>query len=148
MRGFCEHSLCGARYAFSTFMRKKTNLFKKKLFSIGHVLVATKRCIPRVEDMTEEEKKDLFVASCKITKVLDEYYEAKSTTITIQDGEFAGQTVKHVHCHIMPRKPGDFENNDEIYTHLNKHDHKDVKEKRRALSGMIEEANIYKNLLK
>lgn len=111
-------------------------------------MVATKRCIPRVEDMTEEEKKDLFVTSCKIVKVLDDFYEAKSTTITIQDGEFAGQTIKHVHCHIMPRKPGDFENNDEIYTQLNKHDHKDIKDKRRPLTEMIKEARIYENLLK
>jgi diadenosine tetraphosphate (Ap4A) HIT family hydrolase len=98
--------------------------------------------------MTIEEKKDMFVISCKVAKVLDDYYDAKSTTITIQDGEFAGQTVKHVHCHIMPRKPGDFENNDEIYVQLNKHDQKDVQETRRPLSEMIEEAKIYKNLLK
>lgn len=32
-----------------------------------------------------------------------------------QDGPQAGQTVPHVHIHIVPRKGGDFENNDEIY---------------------------------
>lgn len=32
-----------------------------------------------------------------------------------QDGPQAGQTVPHVHVHILPRKGGDFENNDEIY---------------------------------
>lgn len=112
----------------------------------GHVLVATKRLIARVEDMTDQETKELFDAACKISKVLNKYHEAKSTTITVQDGEFAGQTVKHVHCHVMPRKPGDFEHNDEIYIRLNEHDKHETTEKRRDLSEMIEEAEIYKKL--
>lgn len=65
----------------------------------------------------------------------------------VQDGKFAGQTVEHVHCHIMPRKPGDFENNDEIYVKLNEHD-RNTNEKRRPLKDMIEEAQIYKSLFK
>lgn len=112
----------------------------------GHVLVATKRLIPRVEDMNETETHELFDSACKISKVLDEYHDAKSTTITVQDGEFAGQTVKHVHCHVMPRKPGDFENNDEIYVILNEHDKEDTTVRRRDLSEMIEEAETYKKL--
>lgn len=112
----------------------------------GHVLIATKRNIPRVEKMTEEETKDLFFVACKIAKVLDAYHDAKSTTITVQDGEYAGQTVKHVHCHVMPRKPGDFENNDEIYLRLMEHDSGTVSEARRPLQEMIEEAQIYKKL--
>ena len=33
----------------------------------------------------------------------------------LQDGPAAGQSVPHVHVHILPRKTGDFENNDEVY---------------------------------
>lgn len=36
-----------------------------------------------------------------------------------KDGPQAGQTVAHVHIHILPRKCGDFENNDEIYEAVN-----------------------------
>jgi len=35
-----------------------------------------------------------------------------------QDGPEAGQTVAHVHIHIMPRKAGDFAKNDDIYTEV------------------------------
>lgn len=112
----------------------------------GHVLIATKRIIPRVEQMTEEETKDMFVSACKVAKVLDDYHDAKSTTITVQDGEYAGQTVKHVHCHIMPRKPGDFMHNDEIYLKLREHDSATVEGERRSLEQMIEEAQNYKKM--
>jgi predicted amidohydrolase/diadenosine tetraphosphate (Ap4A) HIT family hydrolase len=112
----------------------------------GHVLVATKKKVPRIDDLTEIEQKDLFSSACKIGKVLDNYYNATSRTMTIQDGEHSGQTVKHCHCHIMPRKEGDFENNDQIYEELNKHDH-NPQDKRRDLKEMIAEAEIYKKLL-
>lgn len=36
----------------------------------------------------------------------------------MQDGPQAGQTVPHVHIHVLPRKQGDFENNDEIYNEV------------------------------
>ena len=40
------------------------------------------------------------------------------TTTHTQDGRDAGQTVEHVHIHIIPRRAGDFQQNDEIYTHV------------------------------
>ncbi|RWW15879.1 hypothetical protein GW17_00020266 [Ensete ventricosum] len=44
------------------------------------------------------------------------------------DGPQAGQTVPHVHIHILPRKKGDFEKNDEIYDAIDLKE-KELKEK-------------------
>merc|ERR1719384_2193198 len=33
------------------------------------------------------------------------YYKVGSTTISIQNGPLAGQSVPHVHVHILPRRP-------------------------------------------
>lgn len=33
----------------------------------------------------------------------------------MKDGQHAGQSVPHVHVHILPRKSGDFEKNDDVY---------------------------------
>ena len=35
-----------------------------------------------------------------------------------QDGVAAGQSVPHVHVHILPRRANDYENNDDVYEEL------------------------------
>lgn len=48
-------------------------------------------------------------------------YGATACNIAIQDGEAAGQSVKHVHCHLIPRKEKDMEGRgggDAIYEEL------------------------------
>ncbi|KAJ0898660.1 putative bis(5'-adenosyl)-triphosphatase [Helianthus annuus] len=71
--------------------------------------------VKRFVDLTTEEATDLWISAHKIGKQLENYHNASSLTFTIQDGPHAGQSVPHVHIHILPRKEGDFVNNDEIY---------------------------------
>jgi deaminated glutathione amidase len=96
-----------------------------------------------LHDLSDEEITDFFQTVCLVQKVTEKIYNSTSSTVTVQDGTDAGQTVKHVHCHVMPRKPGDFEHNDDIYTELNRHDH-DGSIKRRPLDEMIKEAEVFK----
>ena len=42
-------------------------------------------------------------------------YQSTALTLAIQDGSDAGQTVEHVHVHLLPRRPGDFKKNDDVY---------------------------------
>jgi len=88
----------------------------------GHVLVSPKRCLPRVKELTAPEVSDFFLLCQKVGTVIEEHFEASSTTLCIQDGPEAGQTIPHVHAHILPRQKGDFERNDDIYDALAKHD--------------------------
>lgn len=43
--------------------------------------------------MTQEETADLFQTAVKITKIMEAAYQAGSSTVCVQDGENAGQTV-------------------------------------------------------
>ncbi|XWS54057.1 hypothetical protein CRYUN_Cryun10bG0056100 [Craigia yunnanensis] len=93
------------------------------------------------------------VPAQKVGGGLECYHKASSLTFTIQDGPQAGQTVPHVHIHILPRTDGDFERNDEIYDAI------DVKEKEltekldldkerkdRSFEEMSTEADKYRTL--
>ncbi|KAL0369860.1 UNVERIFIED_CONTAM: Bifunctional bis(5'-adenosyl)-triphosphatase/adenylylsulfatase FHIT [Sesamum angustifolium] len=89
----------------------------------------------------------------KIGHQLESYHNASSLTFTIQDGPKAGQTVPHVHIHILPRKSGDFENNDEIYEAIDSKEKElkqkldlDKERKDRSMEEMAEEAAEYRKL--
>lgn len=81
----------------------------------GHVLVSPRRVVPRFADTTTEEVSDLWTLAQRVGKVVERHYGCQSLTMAIQDGPMAGQTVPHVHIHLMPRKAGDFKNNDDVY---------------------------------
>ncbi|EMR09804.1 hypothetical protein PNEG_01985 [Pneumocystis murina B123] len=84
----------------------------------GHVLVIPRRPVPRLRDLTESEILCLFSTVQKVSSVVEKAFCASSCTVTIQDGKYAGQTVPHLHVHIIPRKPYDLKENDEIYERL------------------------------
>ncbi|XP_033744984.1 deaminated glutathione amidase-like [Pecten maximus] len=105
----------------------------------GHILVSTIRCVERFGELSQMELSDLFSTVQKVARVVEQHYKASSLTVSVQDGPEAGQTVKHVHVHILPRRAGDFEQNDEIYSKLQNHD-KDMSTGRRSEDDMAEEA--------
>jgi diadenosine tetraphosphate (Ap4A) HIT family hydrolase len=42
-------------------------------------------------------------------------YSNTALTLAVQDGSDAGQTADHVHVHLLPRRQGDFQSNDDVY---------------------------------
>ncbi|KAI5838021.1 HIT-like domain-containing protein [Morchella snyderi] len=88
----------------------------------GHVLVCPNRVVPRLKDLSTEEVTDLFLTVQKIGKAVERLYKADSLNIAMQDGAAAGQSVPHVHTHIIPRQFQDLEKEDQIYTMLESDD--------------------------
>jgi bis(5'-adenosyl)-triphosphatase len=91
----------------------------------GHVLVSPIRVVDRLSDLSTEEVADLFVCARFVGDVLLKTHpHADSLTFTVQDGSSAGQSVKHVHVHVMPRWSTDRFNrstigNDSVYEEIN-----------------------------
>jgi len=82
-------------------------------------LVVPNRVVPRLSDLTPEEVTDLFGSVQTIGAGVEKAYGAQALTVACQDGPAAGQSVPHVHVHILPRKWVDFNgNNDEVYPAL------------------------------
>ncbi|PYI13360.1 HIT-like protein [Aspergillus japonicus CBS 114.51] len=75
----------------------------------GHVLVSPRRGVPRVADLTPPEASDLFLTVRRVARMVERVYGASSLNIAIQDGVDAGQSVPHVHAHVIPRKKLDLE---------------------------------------
>ena len=84
----------------------------------GHVLVCPRRIVPRVSDLSHDEATDLFLTVQRVGRVVERVFHASSLNIAMQDGVDAGQSVPHVHMHIIPRKAADLDTqggNDAIY---------------------------------
>ncbi|KAG6614666.1 HIT-like protein [Phytophthora cinnamomi] len=88
----------------------------------GHVLVVPKRPVARFEMLDMDEVSDLWTTAQRVGKQVERHFGASSLTFAIQDGKEAGQTVQHVHIHVIPRVAQDFERNDDIYTEIEKHE--------------------------
>ena len=73
----------------------------------GHVLVATKRQVETVMELTEAEAAHLFAVATRVAKVVQTTFQPEGMTL-LQTNKPAGwQTVPHVHVHVLPRHTDD-----------------------------------------
>lgn len=101
----------------------------------GHVLVLPKRAVQRMGDLTTDEVHDLFSSAQRVGRAIEKHFSAESLTVTVQDGPAAGQTVFHVHVHILPRRKGDYLDNNDVYADINTNEYivsKELSEQQRA----------------
>lgn len=75
--------------------------------SPGHTLVLPHRHVASFFDLTDEERAALFDLLASARRALVEELGPHGFNIGINDGEAAGQTVGHLHVHLIPRFEGD-----------------------------------------
>jgi len=75
--------------------------------SLGHTLVIPKRHIGSFFDLNPDEREDLLRLLQAAKQVLDTELTPDGYNIGINDGPAAGQTVPHLHIHLIPRYKGD-----------------------------------------
>jgi len=78
--------------------------------SPGHTLVVPKRHVASFFDLTPEEINACMVLITEEKKLLDEEFRPDGYNIGVNVGPAAGQSIYHVHIHIIPRYQGDVEN--------------------------------------
>jgi len=84
----------------------------------GHSLILPIRPAKSLLSLSEGEQALFFGFSRTVTEFLLENYQCESFDWTIQDGEPAGQTVPHLHLHVLPRRPGDIDPGSDWYQQL------------------------------
>ena len=75
--------------------------------SPGHLLVIPRRHIPTWFDATQEEQVGLLKGIEMARQVITDRHAPAGFNIGINVGETAGQTVFHLHIHVIPRYAGD-----------------------------------------
>ena len=92
-----------------------------------HVLVIPKSYkemgAPKIfSEMTPELVSELYIAVHTIQRAIIDNRDIIDFNIAMQDGKSAGQSVPHVHVHILPRKGGEFDPADKVHSELQKSD--------------------------
>ena len=75
----------------------------------GHALIIPKRHTANYFDLSLEEQKDCIELLNRVKGIVQEKYNPAGFNVGININEAAGQTVSHVHIHLIPRYEGDVE---------------------------------------
>lgn len=84
----------------------------------GHSLVIPNKHYESLFELHDDELNEMMLFARKITAVLKTVFNCEGFDWTIQDGVSAGQTVPHLHLHIIPRKPFDMPESNEWYSKI------------------------------
>jgi diadenosine tetraphosphate (Ap4A) HIT family hydrolase len=85
-------------------------IFDKFPVNPGHLLIIPKRHVVSLFETTAAERTALFELLQQGRELLQRQYQPDGFNIGINDGIAAGQTVMHLHIHLIPRFTGDIEN--------------------------------------
>lgn len=78
--------------------------------SPGHTVVIPRRHVASFFELTPEEVNACMALINEERKLLDEQFKPDGYNIGVNIGPAAGQSIFHVHIHIIPRYKGDVEN--------------------------------------
>ena len=73
----------------------------------GHSLIISKKHFETILDVSDEFGKDLLDCIKETAKKIMKEEKASGFNILNNNFESAGQIVKHIHFHLIPRKTGD-----------------------------------------
>lgn len=85
-------------------------IYDSYAISKGHSLIIPKRHYPNYFDASVEEQIAMFELVNQVKIILDELFNPDGYNIGVNINEAAGQTISHVHIHLIPRYEGDVEN--------------------------------------
>jgi len=73
----------------------------------GHVLVAVKKHAENIFALDDAQAAAVFWAAAKVARAIRGAFEPEGLSVYQANGAAAGQTVMHLHIHLVPRHDGD-----------------------------------------
>ena len=78
--------------------------------SEGHLLIISNELRKDYFELSTQEKDNLSIVIKKAKLLIEEVHAPDGYNIGMNCGKYAGQTIFHFHCHIIPRYKGDIVN--------------------------------------
>ncbi|WKZ11956.1 MAG: HIT family protein [Gammaproteobacteria bacterium] len=75
--------------------------------SRGHALLVTRRHVANWFEATTDEQQALTSAIAEVKREIEKTHRPDGYNVGFNAGEAAGQTVFHLHVHVIPRYAGD-----------------------------------------
>lgn len=75
--------------------------------SAGHTLIVPRRHVADFFDLNEQEQMAIWMLVAPVRRILEKKHMIDGFNIGINIGEAGGQTIPHVHIHVIPRYVGD-----------------------------------------
>ena len=101
---FCARILAGETVADSALAAAFADAFP---VSRGHTLVVPRRHVAGYFELTTDEQAALWQLVSAVQRKLERDHHPDGYTLGVNAGAAAGQTVDHVHVHVIPRFRGD-----------------------------------------
>lgn len=100
---------CNSNKEKGIISENKTFFLRLDLYPIskGHILLIPKRHISSIFDLNYHELIDFYDLMRLAREYLDDKYSPNGFNIGINEGEAGGQTINHLHVHLIPRYLGD-----------------------------------------
>jgi diadenosine tetraphosphate (Ap4A) HIT family hydrolase len=76
----------------------------------GHCLVITRRHVASYFEATAEEKMAIWKLVDEVKVIIDQEFRPDGYNVGVNIGEAGGQSIPHLHIHVIPRYRGDMEN--------------------------------------
>jgi histidine triad (HIT) family protein len=73
----------------------------------GHVLVAVKEHVENLYALDDAQAAAVFGAAARVARAIRGAFEPQGLSVYQANGAAAGQTVFHLHLHLVPRYEGD-----------------------------------------
>jgi len=78
--------------------------------SPGHAEIVPRRHIVSLFDLSSKELTAFYELLSVAKRIIQGQYKPSAFNIGVNDGETAGQTIMHLHVHLIPRYTGDVPN--------------------------------------
>ncbi len=85
-------------------------VYDKFPVNVGHCLIIPKRHVANYFDLSVHEQRACWILVNRCKEIIQKKFNPDGFNVGINVGESAGQTIFHVHIHLIPRYRGDVQN--------------------------------------